>query len=1327
MAGRLIVTPHAVTLEGQRNLPADLLPGETLYSFLHRHIEGFDPDAWTVSVGGRNVPSQHLCRIFVKPGQIIEARSDVGRTAVALVATLALAYFTMGAGALITTSSFGGIAAGTAYAINAGIFIAGATIINKVLTPKTSSSSSSSDSVYSLDSASNSARVYEPLGIVFGTVKVTPDIISTTYTWYEGNDQYMGLMLSPGINVNYVDALYIGDTLITEFDNVNVYYNNFPGMVSQDIPLYSNVDTTDGAELSDDASWTQRTTSTNTIAIMINLEYVLGGTGTSGKNYQVSETVDVQYCLTGTDAWQSLVTKTYTRSDQSVTYRDTLTVEVAEGQYDVRVRIRGDGNYSGSNTQTNDFTWSTMGSVQPDDASYAGIPRIGIKIKATGQISSNVDAITCVAHAMPIPVWDGTQWITQETSNAAAHALQFARGIYDENGTMIAGVGLSDDMIDIDKIKAFMVHCTENSFNYDYRVTSARSRIDMLNAFAAVAMGEFTPSSGALSVIWAADDQPLTGMVNMGTITKASFQVDYTLSNSADGIEYTYYSSEDWSTKTLRVVDPTVGYESPLNPTQISGEGVTNADHAAKLARWHLAQSLYQYKSISYTQDLEYLSYRRFGLLALQHDMTQWGYGGRIRNATVVDGAVVLTLDDTVPAPSSGNAYIGLRIPGELVYRVFQVKAFVADTNTVTLLEDWPDDAEFPGVGDDNPAWDTTWIYDFKSTPGYRVRVTSITPASDFGGAQIECVPESDELWDYVNTGTYVPAPNQSLLQTRPIASNLKVAEVQVVQGDTVFTELVATFDVSGYASSIIVQSDLNMDGELEQVATTTTRTARWRIPGAGTYSVIVRPYGKDGIAGVAASTTYTTIGTGGAPVNVDYFEVTEKSGGVRKYSWSFSEDTIQSADFAGVEVRYIAGSIASPVWGDMTPLGEDGFHTAAFESVDPVAGSWTFAVRARNTSGTLSNTMLTVQKVLSENLGEIIVGVNQQLSDTEASLVERIADIDLNAETIIKLSVAQYKLNNESRQNYAYISRVDKTYADETQALAESVETLVAATDENRAAVQQVSTALSTVEGKMEASWTLQVQIDQNGNYYAAGIKVGTYSDGEVVQSEILMLADRFAVMSEAGGLYYFPFQVVSGVVYMNSAIIQDGSITNAKIGEYIQSENYVWDDATATYSGWRIDKDGTAQFAGDVSVRGTVYSDKLVGTLQRVVTVDWTGSVSGGASSLTELVQISMPEPVADGQTHVPVMQLSVTCNPTGDSAGETYFRVQRLVSGSWVTVKSYSLAAGSSIAIHHSVTTQMPETSVAETYRLAVQDKSNGARLNVIDVSGVVTGIK
>ncbi len=588
-----------------------------------------------------------------------------------------------------------------------------------------------------------------------------------------------------------------------------------------------------------------------------------------------------------------------------------------------------------------------------------------------------------------IPEWSGAAWVTKESSNPGAQCLAYARGIW-AGPRLLAGMALADAQIDIESWKAFSLHCAANGYTYDFYVKEARSHTDVLAAIARAGFGEITWAGGRLGVVWAAQEQPLSGVVAMPTIKKGTFQVDYTLANAADGIEYTYIDAADWQAKTLRV--PAPGVDIMLNPAQVSGEGVSTEQHAARLARWHLAQSLYQYKDIGYSTDIEHLSYQRLSLLALQHDLTQWGYGGRVQGASGTVGAMTLLLYEPVPAPTAGNAYIGLRIPGERVYRVLRVQPFSGTSNSITLADPWPADAAIPGADPDNPAHDTIWVYDFRQTPGYRVRVTSIEPEPDLKGAAVRVVPEGPEFWDYVLTGHYIPAPNQSLLQTRPVASNLRISEAQIVQGNTTFTELTATFDVTGPVGATVVRA-AGAGGELQDVAQTVTRTATWRINEPGTYTIVVRPFSPDGEAGVAVQAVYTTGGAGLPPVLVDLFDVVERSGGVRVYTWGWLADTMRSPDFAAAEIRSTPGTAPGPHWHPMTPPGESRSYTAPVESVLPAAGEWTIACRSRNTAGQLSEGMRTVTRTFGPNLGEIIDDLDPE--GTTEKLIELQRQID--------------------------------------------------------------------------------------------------------------------------------------------------------------------------------------------------------------------------------------------------------------------------------------------------------------------------------------------
>lgn len=87
---------------------------------------------------------------------------------------------------------------------------------------------------------------------------------------------------------------------------------------------------------------------------------------------------------------------------------------------------------------------------------------------------------------------------------------------------------------------------------------------------------------------------------------------------------------------------------------------------------------------------------------------------------------------------------------------------------------------------------------------------------------------------------------------------------------------------------------------------------------------------------------------------------------------------------------------------------------------------------------------------------------------------------------------------------------------------------------------------------------------------YKARGVRVERSL--KPVVTRVGFNANQFVLMSGSGDTQYSPFAVVNGQVFISSAFIQDGTITNAKIGNFIQSNNYV-----AGQSGWKLDKGGT------------------------------------------------------------------------------------------------------------------------------------------------------
>ncbi|MEB4734055.1 DUF1983 domain-containing protein, partial [Burkholderia contaminans] len=142
----------------------------------------------------------------------------------------------------------------------------------------------------------------------------------------------------------------------------------------------------------------------------------------------------------------------------------------------------------------------------------------------------------------------------------------------------------------------------------------------------------------------------------------------------------------------------------------------------------------------------------------------------------------------------------------------------------------------------------------------------------------------------------------------------------------------------------------------------------------------------------------------------------------------------------------------------------------------------------------------------------------------------------------------------------------------DAESAMAQQITTVQAKANENAAAVKTVAQSYADLNGRVAASYQIKTQITADGRTYVAGIGIGVDNNTGIVESQVLVSAQRFAVVDpNNGGSMIVPFVVQGGQVFIRQALIGAGWITNAMIGSYVQSDNYI-----AGRQGWRLDKSG-------------------------------------------------------------------------------------------------------------------------------------------------------
>ncbi|MCD0280450.1 host specificity protein J [Xanthomonas melonis] len=165
------------------------------------------------------------------------------------------------------------------------------------------------------------------------------------------------------------------------------------------------------------------------------------------------------------------------------------------------------------------------------------------------------------------------------------------------------------------------------------------------------------------------------------------------------------------------------------------------------------------------------------------------------------------------------------------------------------------------------------------------------------------------------------------------------------------------------------------------------------------------------------------------------------------------------------------------------------------------------------------------------------------------------------------------------SMPGYAGTISVESVIASGDYAQAKRIDTVQASLGETNASVQQVSQTVVSLNGKVSATYSVRAQITSAGQIYMAGMGVGVeqQSDGSY-QSQILMQAERFAVINVANNAVTSPFVIQGGQVFINQALIGNAWITNAMIGDTIQSNGV----GANGQPRWKLDKNGTLSMNG-------------------------------------------------------------------------------------------------------------------------------------------------
>lgn len=652
----------------------------------------------------------------------------------------------------------------------------------------------------------------------------------------------------------------------------------------------------------------------------------------------------------------------------------------------------------------------------------------------------------------------------------------------------------------------------------------------------------------------------------------------YTKANVIDG-RFSYSSSTTRNRYTSALVswsDPDNGYADAMEPVfeqklvsrykgfnqlEMTAIGCTRQSEANRKGRWGILTNNKD-RVVSFSVGLDGMIPQPGYIIAVaDENLSGKVTGGRI---SAVNGRVI-TLDRAPDAVAGDRLFLNLS-SGAAQSRTIQ--AINGEVVTVTTAY-----SETPEV-------ESIWIVESDELYAQQYRVVSVADNND-GTFAITGAAHDPDKYARIDTGAIIDSRPVSVVPpgSQAAPDDIVISSYSVVnQGISVQTMRVSWPDT---ANAIAYEAQWRRnDGNWVNVPRSSTTS--FEVPGiyAGRYLVRVRAINAAEISsGWGYSTETTLTGKEGNPPKPVGFMATGINWGIR-LNWGFPANT---ADTLKTEIQYTAHSDFS----DPLLLSDVPYPSAEYTQLGLKVGQ-EFWYRAQLVDKTGNESGYTdwIRGMANDQASDYLGDVTGDFL-TSADGDRLTSDIDTNLEAALQNALANNSTVEHQWAQYgavrADILVVKTTIAEVDNAMAELSTQVQAQIDDVTATLEDKLTAVVDADGAT-AIYTLKTGVRINGAMYNAGMSIAVLAQaGQPVVTRVGFNANQFVLMSGSGTTQYSPFAVVNGQVFISSAFIQDGTITNAKIGSYIQSNNYV-----ASQAGWRLDKAGNLEINGYTSGQG-------------------------------------------------------------------------------------------------------------------------------------------
>lgn len=901
----------------------------------------------------------------------------------------------------------------------------------------------------------------------------------------------------------------------------------------------------------------------------------LGEQGTKGNQKNTSVTMVIE-SRTGSTGWVIEKNVTIGPGKISGEYLEAHLIDAPETKpFDIRVRrITPD---STSDLLSNGTIWNSYSEITDDNLNYPFSAIAGAVIDRDQytdtpsrtyhlrglivDVPDNYDPIARTYSGL----WTGgfkkawtnnPAWLFRELAKNTRFGLAKRAGYIDvDDGALYVLSQYCDQLVN-DGYGGQEPRMTLNAY-----ITEQESARDILDKIASMFRGIALWDGMRLSVMLDAPQDPIATITNANVVDGEFKRSSVKRSEKYNAVVVSWTDPDNgWEQVKEYVSDDEMIARGNYNETTIEAFGCTSRGQAWRAGKWLLETAKRESSRLSFQMARDAIHFTPGDIVeVMDNNYAGARLGGRIMshagNKITVDAvdSSLISEGDTMSIMGSDGKFVKYVI------------ASIAD-NIVTLKT--------------TPAWvrdGTVFAISTSNVSTRLFRILSVAETDNNSVYSITASQHDPNKQAIVDEGAVFEIPNDTLNGYRvPNVENLRIINTN---SETV--QVTATWETATTTKKLMFEVYVYTD-DGKVVAQYETDQFRYEFFGlnAGGYTLGVRGRNENGMKG-AETQISMVIGAPPAPSSVIWTPGLFSADLVPVMRITATTDTSFEFWYSG------QSQIVNPadIEDQAQFLGRSNQWTLHGLQADK---TYYVYVRTRNAFGV--SDFVEASGQASADIPGMIELIDEQIRESDA--FKNVQEgVDTNLEGIMENALANHGTVEHQYQQYGEV-RADIMVVKTTVATAEKgladlstyVQSQIGPDGSLTSAVNQKMTAEVNSDGTAKASYTLNMGIVRNGVKYNTGFGMSIEPDGSGgYKSTSVFAADQFGIYSGSDpGNYTAAFFVYNGQVFISDALIQDGSISNAKIGNYIQSNNFV-----SGSTGWRIDKNGNAE------LHGKLYAD--------------------------------------------------------------------------------------------------------------------------------------